>query len=205
MPYCSISGATEGIVDEAVLGRLLSDAGGMLDRRFGRQGKRYLIDNLAGYNAAARREPWVVLIDLNGQYSCAPELVADILPISEQYMSFRVAVREVEAWLLADSARMAEFLAVPAHRVPTNPDAIDQPKECVVDLARKSRRRAIREDMVPIPGGGRSVGPAYTSRLIEFIQDPAGWRPSVAAAESESLGRCRNAIDDLIRRACPGV
>jgi hypothetical protein len=36
----------------------------------------------------------------------------------------------------------------------------------VVELARYSRRRDIREDMVPRPGSGRSVGAAYTSRLI---------------------------------------
>jgi hypothetical protein len=34
-------------------------------------------------------------------------------------------------------------------------------KEAMVDLARRSRRRDIREDMMPRSGSERSVGPTY--------------------------------------------
>jgi hypothetical protein len=68
----------------------------------------------------------------------------------------------------------------------------------MVTLAGKSRRRAVREDMVPNPGSGQSVGPAYTSRMIEFIQDrDAGWRPDIAVTNSDSLRRCVLAISHL--------
>ena len=111
-------------------------------------------------------------------------------------MCFRVAVRQIEAWLLADSERLARFLSIAIARVPVDPEALDNPKETLVNLARHSRRRDIREDMVPRPRSGRSVGAAYTSRLIEFAETQ--WRPEIAAERADSLRRCRIRIERLI-------
>jgi hypothetical protein len=86
-------------------------------------------------------------------------------------MCFRVAVRETEAWLLADRERLARFLGISTSRIPLDPEAMDDPKSLMVDLARHSRRREIREDMIPRSGSGRNVGPAYVSRLIEFVAE----------------------------------
>lgn len=199
---CEVSGATEGTIDEAVLGRIVAYSGAHLGRRFGRQGKSRLLQDLPGYNAAAAHAPWVVLVDLNGSPDCAPVLVRASLPAANRYMAFRVAVREVEAWLLADAARLAAFLGVSPSRVPPDPDVIADPKNALVELARRSPRRAVREDMVPAFGSGRAVGPAYTSRLIEFVSKDDGWRPDVAADASESLRRCIAAVQRLVRDAC---
>ena len=57
----------------------------------------------------------------------------------------------------------------------------------MVELARRSRRRDIRDDMVPRERSGRSVGPAYPSRLIEYVESP--WRPEAAARQADSLRR----------------
>jgi hypothetical protein len=115
-------------------------------------------------------------------------------------MSLRIAVRELEAWLLADPERISGYLGVSVAEIPTDPDSIPDPKHLIVELARKSRRRAIREDMVPIVGSGQPVGPAYTSRMIEFIQNAeSGWRPDVAAHNSDSLQRCISAISRLVK------
>lgn len=64
----------------------------------------------------------------------------------------------------------------------------------MINLARRSRRRDIRADMVPRPESGRSVGPAYASRMIEFVIQR--WRPAQAALYAESL---RRAIECLRR------
>lgn len=147
--------AVEGVVDEAVVKRLIADTGGIPGAEYGKKGR----------------------------------------------MCFRVAVRETEAWLMADCERLAQFLGVRRSWIPGDPEAVDDPKTTLVDLARRSRRRDIREDMVPRAGSGRSVGPAYNSRLIEFATDRLrGWRPDVAAAGADSLARCRRCIDDLMRR-----
>jgi len=191
-----ISGAVEGPTDETVVRRLVKEAGGSLDRVYGKSGKSNLRQRLAGYNRAARHAPWVVVVDLDHSADCAPPFCEDWLPQPSNHMRFRVAVRAIEAWLLADHERLATFLSIPAVRVPADPEALDDPKLTMINLARQSRRRGIREDMVPRPNSGRHVGPAYTSRLIEFVETE--WRPEIAAERADSLGRCRMRLKELI-------
>ncbi len=63
------------------------------------------------------------------------------MPDPAPYMCFRVAVREVEAWLLADREQIARFLSIARSRVPQSPETLDNPKQRLVELARHSRRR----------------------------------------------------------------
>jgi hypothetical protein len=79
--------------------------------------------------------------------------------------------------------------------LPREPDAIADPKATIVDLARHSRRRELREDLVPRPGSGRSTGPIYAGRLAEFAE--RDWRPNRAAMSSDSLRRCLAALHRL--------
>ena len=194
-----ISAAVEGIVDEAVLRRIVEDQGATLSRVYGKTGKGDVLRRLGAYNHAARFSPWIVVLDLDNDGECAPPYRLGILQAPSNLMCLRIAVREVETWLLADRQRIARFLSIPVSRLPQNPESIANPKQTMVNLARQSRRRAIREDMVPRPGGGREVGPAYTSQLIEFVQTV--WHPGAATLRSESLRRCRGSLQELIRRA----
>jgi hypothetical protein len=117
-------------------------------------------------------------------------------------MCFRLAVRSIEAWLLADGERIANFLGVRRAHVPSEPDSLDNPKRALVNLARGSRRRALRNEIVPREGSGRSVGPLYTTRMIEFIQDEAvGWRVDHALGVSDSLNRCVKHLGQLAEKA----
>jgi hypothetical protein len=191
-----ISGAVEGPVDEIVMRKLVDEAGGNLERVYGKNGKSHLRQRLSGFNQAARHAPWVVVVDLDHSAECAPPFCQDWLPHPSAHMCFRVAVREIEAWLLADRERLARFLSIASGRVPANPEALDDPKLALVNLARHSRRKDIREDMVPRPSSGREVGPAYTSRVIEFVESQ--WRPEVAAHLADSLRRCRLRLRGLI-------
>ena len=183
-----LAAAVEGLIDEAVVRRLAKHVGMEVGPVHGKNGKGHLRQRIAGYNNAARISPWIVLVDLNRDAECAPPLRDAWLHQPATNMCFRVAVREVESWLLADRGRLARFLRVPISRVPTTPEAIEDPKRALVELAARSRRRDIREDMVPRPGSGRTVGPAYASRLIEFVG--THWNPEVAAGSSDSLRRC---------------
>ena len=196
-----ISGAVESLLDEAVLHRLLEHVGAEAGPVYGKNGKAHLQQRLNGYNQAAYLTTWGVLVDLNHDADCAPPLRAGWLPKPAPYMCFRVAVREIEAWLLADRERLARFLGVAVSKLPLNPEAVNDPKRVMVELARNSRRREIREDMVPRPGIGRTVGPAYTSHLIEYVTDAkVGWRPDVAAKSSDSLDRCLRCLRQLAKR-----
>ncbi len=195
-----ISGAVEGLVDEAVLQRLVEHVRATPGFVYGKNGKPLLRQRINGYNQAARLSPWIVLVDLNHDADCAPPLRASWLPNPAPGMCFRVAVREVEAWLFADRERLARFLGVSFSRIPQKPEVVDDPKRTMVEFAKHSRRREIREDMVPRPGSGRPVGPAYTSRLIEFAMDTRlGWRPAVAARHSDSLNRCLRCLRRLVK------
>ena len=128
---------------------------------------------------------------------CAAALRRLVAEAGTQHV-FLAAVRAVEAWLLADRESLATFLSVAASHIPREPEGVTDPKRAMVDLAMHSRRREIREDMVPRPRSGRTVGPAYTSRLIEFVMDTAaGWRPDVAARSSDSLSRCLRCLRQL--------
>lgn len=196
----SVSGAVEGLLDEAVLTRLIQHVGGITGPIYGKAGKQRLLQRLNGYNRAAQHGPWFVLVDLNGDEDCAPPARNRWLPQSSGLMCFRIAVREVESWLLADSERLARFLGVGQSALPKQPEDIVQPKAIMVELAGRSRRRAIREDFVPRPKSGRDVGPAYTGRLIEYVTDTdAGWRPDVAANRSDSLQRCLHCLEQLLQ------
>ena len=108
----------EGLVDEAVLRRLVEHAGGQTGTVYGRKGKSYLRQKIGGFNQAARHSPWVVLVDLDGDAACAPALCSEWLPYPDANLCFRIATREVEAWLLADGATLMRFLSVAKSRIP---------------------------------------------------------------------------------------
>ena len=168
---------------------------------YGKNGKSFLRQRIQSYNQAAFYSPWIILTDLNHDAECAPALRTLWLPDPAPNMFFRIAVREIEAWLLGDQERIAAFLSVALSKIPENPERLDDPKQFMIGLAANSRRREIREDMMPRPGSGRKIGPAYSSRLIEFATDrQSGWRPEVAARNSDSLNRCLRGLRNLLKK-----
>jgi hypothetical protein len=184
--------AVEGPADEAVARRVLGHMGHAADAVHICAGKGNLDRRLAGFNAAARHWYWLVLRDLDRDAECAPALVTSILAQRAEHMVFCVAVRQAEAWMLGDREALAAFLGVSARRVPMDPEVLDNPKHALVRLAETSRRRAIREDIVPRTGSTARVGPGYTGRAIEFTSTL--WRPAVAARSCPSLRRCIDAL-----------
>ena len=145
-----------------------------------------------------RFAPWLAVVDLDQDEDCAPDFIHDVLPSPARGMQLRVAVRAIEAWLLADVERLAAFLRIPRARVPLNPDLEPDPKSALIALARRSRNRAMRADIVPRQGSGARVGPGYTGRMIEFVRGAAHpWRPEAAVQRSDSLRRCVMALRSL--------
>ena len=196
-----ISGAVEGHLDEAILKRLIIHAGARPGQVYGKKGKAQLLGKLGGYNQAAQFAPWAVLVDLDQDANCPPPVRGAWLPQPATNMCFRIVVREIEAWLFADRQRLAHFLAVSIRHIPTDPESIPSPKEALAQLAERSRRRDIREDIAPRPGSGRQVGPSYSSRLIQFVEDAqGGWRPEIAEQNSASLTRCLRCLRRLVAR-----
>ena len=175
-------------MDEAIARTLLEHSGYTAGTIYVQGGKSKLLSKLPGFNAAARFSPWLVLVDLNGDAACAPDFATAVLPAPSPQMAFRVAVRQAEAWLMGDSAELARYLRVSRARVPRDPEVEVDSKHAMVNLARGSRDRHVREDMVPTARSGRKTGPNYAGRLIEFATQR--WRPEVAADRVDSLARC---------------
>src|SRR5262245_54185057 len=123
----TISAAVEGIVDEAVARKLILFAGGSPGVVFGKQGKPFLRQRVQGYNAAAQHAAWIILVDLDNDHICAGPLRAIWLPQQAPRLCFRVAVRAVEAWLLADAERIATFLRIGLGKVPAEPETLPNP------------------------------------------------------------------------------
>lgn len=137
------------------------------------------------YNAAARHRPVVGLADLE-RAACVPRLL-DRLP-GGRHASFhlRLAVRMLEAWLMADRPAMSRLLGVRSALLPERPDEEPHPKRKLMELAQLSRRRAIRQGLVPA-GTGASVGPEYVALMTSFARQE--WRVDEAVRLSPSLSR----------------
>ncbi|MCY4076419.1 MAG: hypothetical protein OXH04_13430 [Acidobacteria bacterium] len=193
-----MSFAVEGIVDQAVVLKLFDATSVASGTPYVCDGLGNLRQRLGGFNAGARYAPWFVLCDLD-RYECAPELRSGLLgPAQAEGMELRIAVRAVEAWLLADRQSFARFLGVDARRIPRDPEHVVNPKHAVVDLARESAKRAIRAGLVPSEASGRRIGPAYTDQVIQYVR--SRWSPSRARAAAPSLARAFERCEAFSRR-----
>jgi len=192
MPPVSV--VVEGPSDVAVVTRILGEVGCTVANVYGQTGCDFIDTNITGYNNAARFSPWFVLRDLDNA-ACAAQLAASLLPTPARWMRFRIAVRELEAWLLGDGKALSGYLRVSAAVIPTDPEGLDDPKQTLVDIARRSTNSAIRDDMVPDHGVSAVVGPGYVGRISEFALKH--WRPEVARTQCPSLDKCLTRVADF--------
>lgn len=197
-----VSTAVEGPLDAAVAERLIREAGAEPHLVLIRNGKAPLLQRAGAYNTAARFAPWLVLVDLDADHECAPLARTQWLASPSTHMCFRIAVREIEAWLLADRSGIASFCSIPVARVPDAPESLRDAKRAIVQLAALSGRRGIRDDMVPSPTSGRETGAGYLARMIEFAQ--SHWSPAKAAAVAPSLSAARACLGRVLRAAGKG-
>ena len=142
---------------------------------------------IRGWNSAARSVPFVILTDLDiGE--CPASLIRDWLGVTKHpNLLFRVAVREVESWILADSKNLAEFLGVHRALIPSDTDALPDPKAAIVELARRSRSKALRDGIVPRRNSTAKQGPDYNGCLGSFVREH--WDIEAAKGNSASLAR----------------
>jgi len=187
--------AVEGRLDEEVLRKAIQES-----RRpyqvmgcYGKKGKEDLNAKLPNFNQAARVSPWIVLRDLDHDAECAPKLVRGLLPHPYPNLVFRVAVREVESWLLADTVNFSKFLGVGQERIAAQPDQIRNPKQELVGIARGSQRREIQEAIVPRAGSTSRVGKDYNGKLTEFVLKH--WDVQRARKKSPSLNKAMIALE----------
>ena len=176
----------EDVLQEAAARRVVAaHAARVTVRRvFGKRGCAFIDSNIHRYAQASRYGRFLVIRDLDA-LECAPALARQLLPEGEPGgLVLCVAVREVEAWLLADAESLGEYLGVGQFEVPS-PEAVLDPKKLLIDCARRSRIRRIREGLVPV--GVARVGPLYNSSMLRYVNEH--WRVHRAAGRSPSLLR----------------
>lgn len=181
--------AVEDELSDAVLRRLIAEvrqdfAIGATHRK---NGFGYLKRTIPGWNKAAKGRPIMVLTDLD-QHKCPTAMLNDWLPDGRHpNLLFRVAVREVEAWLLADRKGLAGFLRCSLGALPEDPESLADPKAALIDAAMRSRIRELRDDIVPRRGSTAKIGRGYNPALTLFVREL--WDVAEAAGRAPSLAR----------------
>jgi hypothetical protein len=154
----------------------------------------YLKNNIKGFNQASVINPHFMLTDLD-KYECPVALRNDWVDYElKPNFIFRIAVREVESWVLADREGFSLFLNVSIVNFPLYPDNEPDPKNTLIQLAKRSNKRTIKEDIVPINQNAK-IGPNYNGCLSEFVF--RSWNIENAILKSDSLRRAYETIRDF--------
>ena len=154
-------------------------------------GYGYIKEKLVGFNKAAKGVPILALSDLVG--NCAPDQIREWLPHGQHAnLVFRIAEKESEAWILADSEGVGSFLGVSKKLIPDDVDNIIDPKLFLINLTRKSRNRSLRESLIPRVNSTATIGPNYNPTLTYFVENI--WNPCKGGLHSPSLNRAIQAL-----------
>jgi len=179
----------EGYVDEAVAWKLIEEAGHQAGIAYGKKGWTYIQKKVGAFDRTCGVHGLLTLVDLmDTRLECPAAVVKEWLPRCAEKHIFRIVVREIESWILADRAGMADFLNIPLSKLQIDAEAQTDPKQTLINLARGSRTKAIRDALVPQKGLSVSEGPLYSSELIRFVMEK--WNPMKAQANSVSLAKC---------------
>jgi len=188
MSQRSVILAVEDRLSEAVSRKLLASLNIRISQILGLKGQGYLQQKAHNLNLTAKGFPVFMLTDQDKPEQCPPQLIQSWIPGRQNPDFFlRVAVMEVESWVLADRSGVATLLSIPLHHIPRKTDDIPQPKEFLVSLARSSRKTRLRKEIVPAPGATSKIGPGYNLCLGEFVR--THWNVQRASSVSESLRR----------------
>lgn len=178
----------------AVMTRVVGASGRpfAVTRRLVERGFGNIKASLSKYRNASHVVPHIVLTDLD-RAECPAALrhgwKATDLPAT---MLFRVAVREVESWLLGDRHGFAQFASVAANKLPQQPEVLEDPKQALIGMVRRGRRRRLIQEIAPAPGSPIAIGPLYNERLSAFAEQV--WDIDAAAAACPSLQRTRQRL-----------
>lgn len=195
MTMKKISIASEDIISEVVLSKIISQVGaGDIVHKLGQSGCGNLIKNIGKYNQLAALHPVILMLDLDTRV-CADEYVSFLYSKINKDNKFHiiVPVTEIESWLLSDKVTLSACLGVNEKIMPSEPDKIKNPKQAIINLAKKSKLRHIKSELPPAVGEKCSIGVSYNSILCGYVND--NWRVDIAKEYSPSL---RKTIDILV-------
>lgn len=160
----------------------------------GKKGRGYIKKRINDFNNQ-NALPFFVLADLD-EDECAPVLIKSWMrrPL-QQNIVFRIAVREVESWLLADTRGFSQYCRLEYSLIKkkvNKPDDLPDPKETLIALVDRCKNRSLKNDIVRRDISSYKQGPGYNSRLIDYVHNY--WEIGRAALVSESLERAMGSL-----------
>ena len=160
--------------------------------RIRRNGYGYLKSKMQSFCEIARRRPVFILADLDAR-ACPRALIEDWCENWQraEKLIFRVAVREIESWLLADRTAIAKFLNVSPAKITRDPETLTDPKAYLLSLAEQGARE-VKNRLLPSRGSSAKQGLGYSDCLAEFVMKK--WSPARAAECSDSLRKARERL-----------
>ena len=189
----------EGSLDEIVGAALLENASIPPGIVYGKRGWQYIRSRIQGFNNSSVGYPILAIVDfMDTSEECPAAIRSNWVQNQHENMIFRVAVPEIESWLLADQEGFAQFLGIKRHFVPEQPDIGPDAKFTVMQLASRSPHRLRRDAIVPKEGFSASEGPLYTSEMAAFVRDQ--WNIERACKGSPSLRATVRSVHDLSER-----
>lgn len=193
--------AVEDSLSEAVLRKIIKSSINRysIGHCYGKRGKDCLRKLLQSLNRNKTCCPFIVVVDLDND-ECAPSLIKQWLPCGKQNndLVLRIAVREIESWVLAHRKAFSKYFGVSINKIPCNTDSIIDPKEFLIGLTKTSKIKNVRESIVPKPNSTAKIGPDYNGVLIEFVSKC--WKPNEAKLCSNSLLKAVENINRFIPR-----
>lgn len=188
--------ATEDALSEAIALRLIADipTPHVVQHSLGKKGNGYLRSKMESWYQMAQHQVMLVLTDLD-RANCLLEfrdqwLTADL----PQNLLLRIAVREVESWVLADHVAMRVLIGKKGV-LPAAPDDLPDPKQSLLKLA-KAAPKLIRDDLLKTIDGNLAQGLGYNARLTEWVHTE--WSPQRASERSPSLARARLRLTEVV-------
>ncbi len=138
-------------------------------------------------------QPVLCVADTDGH--CPVDLLSQWLPadVGDRFL-LRFAVTEAECWLLSDREGAADFFSVPINNIPRDAAGLDDAKREVLRLARRSRSRAIRNEVVSSSDATKR-GAGYNLHLTRFARE--SWEVRRAAGRSTSLAKALQRLSEL--------
>ena len=192
----AIALATEDELSEAIGLRLIAESpfheADVLPLR--RNGSGYLKSKVESWRQLAGQQVVLLLTDLD-QIDCPVALRNEWLgtrPVPDRLL-LRIAVREIESWVLADHDAMRKLIG-DRGKLPPAPDELGDPKAFLLNMVRKYAPRDVKQDLLAERGAMASQGLGYNRRRVAWVK--SDWSPDRAAARSPSLLRARQALRD---------
>lgn len=192
---------TEDELSEAVGVRLLSEGAGRIGvgLLLRKGGNGYIRSWLENFCQMASQGPVLIITDMD-TWTCPAALCSEWFRRKPRPsgLLLRVAVREVEAWLLADHDGLRGLLGErAAAKFPAQPETLADPKQFLLSLAARAPRQ-VRDDLCADSGAVARQGLGYNARLTQFVREV--WSPKRAASHSRSLRRARERIGELAKQ-----